>query len=350
MPTYQSVEKFVAAAEVPIVDVRSPSEFKRAHIPGAVNIPLFTDDQRAEVGTLYKQQGRVASVNRALQLITPRMESLASSALSVANDRKLRLHCWRGGMRSRSTAWLFEKVDLQPIVLQGGYKSFRRHVLESFKRPLNLVVLSGLTGSGKTRQLQVLRQLGEQVVDLEELANHRGSAFGGIGLGKQPTAEHFENKLYQAIKSFDHSRVIWVEDESRNVGCIRLPHHFFAQLREAPAFFMKCERSTRVQLILDEYGQLPEAQLIAATERIRKRIGGQNMKLAVSAIRTGDIRTGIDLLLDYYDRLYLKNKARMSRPCFVDVDVQDPESIETGQQLVELCRNVSNSLAKQNGI
>ena len=338
MPDYRPIEDFLAIGDSPVIDVRSPVEFRRAHIPGAFNLPLFDDRQRAEVGTLYKQSGRVASINKALQFIAPRMEVLTDSARKIAIDGRVRVHCWRGGMRSRSTAWLFEKVDLRPTVLQGGYKSFRRHVIESFKQPLNLIVLSGLTGSGKTRQLQVLKSLGEQVLDLEQLANHRGSAFGGIGLGPQPSVEHFENELQQSIHQLDLSKVIWVEDESRNVGNIRLPHHFFAQLREAPALFMKCDRSIRVDLIMDEYGDLPREQLIAATQRIRKRIGGQNMKQAVNAIEAGNIRQGIELMLDYYDRLYLQNKAKMNRNTFVDVAVDDPASIETGQQLIELSR------------
>lgn len=339
MPTYQAVEDFLATTGAPVIDVRSPIEFERAHIPGAINLPLFDNQQRAEVGTLYRQAGREASIRRALQFITPRMEALAQSATQVALDRQVRVHCWRGGMRSRCTAWLFEKVDLKPTVLQGGYKSFRRHVIESFKRPLKLVVLSGLTGSGKTRQLQVLEQLGEQIIDLEKIANHRGSAFGGIGLGQQPTVEHFENELYQVINRLDRSRVTWVEDESRTLGNIRLPHHFFAQLRSAPALFMKCDRQTRVDLIMAEYGRLPEDQLIAATQRIRKRIGGQNMKLAIEAIQRGDLRTGIELLLDYYDRLYLKNREKMSRSTFVDVPVDNPLSDETGRRLIELSRS-----------
>lgn len=335
MPIYQVIEEFISAENAPVVDVRSPVEFERAHIPGAINLPLFDDQQRAEVGTLYKQKGRVASINRALQLIGPRMETLVEQARCVAVDGKLRVHCWRGGMRSRSTAWLFEKVDLQPTVLQGGYKAFRRHVLESFKRPLPLVVLSGLTGSGKTRQLQVLQELGQQILDLEALANHRGSAFGGIGLDGQPTAEHFENELFRAIDALDHSRPIWVEDESRNVGSIRLPHHFFDQMRSAPAYFIQCDRRRRVELIMEEYGQMPPSQLIDAIRRITKRLGGQNVKAAVAAIESGDVESSVELLLDYYDRLYLQNKSRMKRESFIDVIVDDPVSQDTGLKLIE---------------
>ena len=338
MPTYQAIEDFIAAGhdDAPVIDVRSPIEFERAHIPGALNLPLFDDKQREEVGTLYKHSGRVASVKRALQLISPRMEGLAQAAQQVAVAGKLRVHCWRGGMRSRSTAWLFEKVDLKPTVLEGGYKAFRRHVLESFKRPLNLIVLSGLTGSGKTLQLQVLKELGQQILDLEALANHRGSAFGGIGLGQQPSVEHFENELYEATNQLDRSRPIWVEDESRSIGRINLPHHFFAQLRSAPAYFIQCERSRRVELIMNEYGQLDSDELIAATQRIAKRMGGQNVKQAVAAIESGDIESGIELLLEYYDRLYLRNKSKMNRDSFVDVPVTDPISVETGHKLIKL--------------
>lgn len=346
MPTHLEIAEFLnpkTGSRPPvIVDVRSPSEFEHAHIPGAHSIPLFDDQQRAEIGTLYKQQGKQPAILRGFEIIGPRMHEIARDVLKLAgDDGEVHVHCWRGGMRSRSVAWLLEQVDLQVTVLNGGYKAFRKHVLEWFKEPLPLFVLSGLTGSGKTEQLKRLAEQGEQVVDLEAIANHRGSAFGNIGLGEQPSTEQFENTLFTQLRSLDTSAPIWVEDESRNIGAAMLPHHFFAQLRTAPAIFMMAPRDFRRDHIAAEYGSLPQEELISAIERITKRMGGQNVKIAVEAVRNDNIGVAIEILLDYYDRTYLANKSKMTRDVFIDLETEDPVSVETSQRLIELASSVN---------
>ncbi len=337
MPNYVPIEHFLDFADdTPIIDVRAPIEFSKAHIPGAKNVPLFDDKQRARVGKCYRNDGRDKAILLGLNLIGPRMRELAESLISAAVDRKIKIHCWRGGMRSRSVAWLAELVDLDVSVLQGGYKSYRRQVLKSFKQPLKLFVVSGLTGAGKSIQIELLANAGEQVIDLEKLANHRGSTFGGLGLNNQPSVEQFENRLSALIAGFDMSRRIWVEDESRNVGAIKLPHHFFAQLRAAPAIFMDVAKATRNELIQNQYGSSSEDELIDATLRIRKRLGGQNAKRATEHIVDGKIEAAVDVLLEYYDRLYLSNKERLRRDFYADLAVANPESVETTEQLIEM--------------
>ena len=342
MSNYVTIEEFWELSQrLPIVDVRAPIEFKRAHIPGATNLPLFTDVERAEIGTIYKENGRESSVLRGLELVGPKMRDLASSILEMAIENSILLHCWRGGMRSRSVGWLANQVEIETRILQGGYKAFRKHVINSFKRPIQFCVVSGLTGAGKTRQIQLLQRLGEQIIDLEKIASHRGSAFGGIGLEVQPTVEHFENELFAEISKLDLSRRVWVEDESRMIGSVRLPHHFFAQIRQSPAFFMDVSVETRTELILQEYGGLSPNELVAAIQRITKRLGGQHAKRAIEFLSAGDVKEAVRILLDYYDRLYLSNRERMKRELFVDFAVNDPNSETTTRELIERADSLS---------
>jgi tRNA 2-selenouridine synthase len=183
-------EEFLLKANTtPVIDVRSPGEYDEGHITGAINIPMFTDDERAVVGTIYKKSGRLSAINRGLTIIGPKMAALTQEALKHAKDGELLVHCWRGGMRSESMAWLFGRVDIKCSILMGGYKVYRNHLLESLGDMPNVCVIEGHTGSGKTAILYELEKLGEQVIDLEGLANHRGSAFGNIGQAPQPTSQ-----------------------------------------------------------------------------------------------------------------------------------------------------------------
>src|SRR5512145_3233013 len=168
------------AGTIPVVDVRSPSEFKHGHIPGAINIPLFDDKEREIVGTEYSKEGRARAILTGLQLSGPSMHTRLDQALKIAKNRKLLVHCWRGGMRSEAMAWLFSLGNIDTEVLEGGYKAYRRFVLETLSSPRKLIILGGLTGSGKTDILKYLSEAGRQVIDLERLANHKGSAFGSL--------------------------------------------------------------------------------------------------------------------------------------------------------------------------
>ena len=174
-----------------LLDVRAPSEFEHGHIPGAVNLPLFDDDQRAEVGTIFKNSGKDDAVLRGLSIVGPKMADLAKTARAMAVGKKdqVFVHCWRGGMRSRSMRWLLETAGLQPKILAGGYKAFRAMAQASFAKQWPLKVVSGLTGAGKTRVLGSLAAQGEKMIDLEALANHRGSALGAIRQDRPPTTE-----------------------------------------------------------------------------------------------------------------------------------------------------------------
>ena len=188
----QPIDFWALSREQVVLDVRSPSEFAQGHVPGAINLPLFDDAQRADIGTIYKNSGKDAAVLRGLRHAGLKMADLVVQAKAIAEGRNsVLVHCWRGGMRSQSVGWLLRTAGMDPLVLDGGYKAFRQFARATFEVPWNLRVISGLTGAGKTRVLLLLKDVGEQVVDLEGLANHRGSAFGGIGQPNQPSTEQF---------------------------------------------------------------------------------------------------------------------------------------------------------------
>ena len=320
-PPPQGVEAFLTAAG-PLIDLRSPAEFAQGHIPGATNLPLFNNDERAEIGTLYKQQGRQAAVLHGLALVGPRMVSLGAALLAALAEHRtasstassapaqphnapcLRLHCWRGGMRSGSVAWLADQLDLPVLLLGGGYKVYRHWVLELFERPWPLRLLGGRTGCGKTDLLLALRQRGVAVLDLEGRAHHRGSSFGALGLPPQPSSEHYENLLAADLASLQGADEIWLEAESSQVGRCRIPAGLWRQMKGAPALEIQRPLEQRVSQLVAIYGMQDPAGLAEATQRIAKRLGPQRTALALEAIAAADWASACRQMLDYYDRCY----------------------------------------------
>ncbi|MCY3536905.1 MAG: tRNA 2-selenouridine(34) synthase MnmH [Cyanobacteria bacterium MAG IRC3_bin_20] len=295
----------------PLLDVRSPGEFARGHIPGAHNLPLFSDEERAAVGTLYARRGRRAAVRHGLELVGPRLAALAEQAAALAAaEANLRLHCWRGGLRSSSTAWLLETYDLPCILLDGGYKAFRRWLRQALDQPRPVVLLGGHTGSGKTDVLHALRSAGAQTLDLEGLARHRGSSFGGLGQPCQPTTEQFENDIAMALQAASPHRVLWIEAESVQVGRCRIPSELFHQMQQAPLVELQRPEQERLDHLLATYGPMPRQGLMEATRRIGKRLGPQRTQQAVEAVAAGNLRRACQVILDYYDRTYAHGLAR----------------------------------------
>lgn len=307
MATILPVEDFLKMNRLmPIVDVRTPAEFNKGHMPHAVNLSLFSDEERAVVGTLYHQKGKQAAVLQGLAFVSPNMKALTEKALALGSS-EIGVYCWRGGMRSQSMAWLFETVDLHCFVCEGGYKAFRRQVLAQFEKPLQLKVIAGATGSGKTEILQELAALGEQVIDLEALANHRGSAFGALGQQPQGSTENFENRLFEILTLLDPSRPVWVEDESIMIGRIQLPLPFFTQMHQSSAYYIQTPFVDRMDRLMKEYAHYPVEQLIASIQLLERRLGGNHCQEAVKACRANDFSTAIAIVLQYYDKAYAKS-------------------------------------------
>lgn len=306
------------APALALIDVRSPGEFRQGHMPGAVNLPLFSDEERAVVGTLYKRQGRNEAVFTGLGLVGPKMELLARKASEIAGpEQEVCLYCSRGGMRSRSMGWLFSQAGVRAHLLQGGYKTFRRHVLAFIEEicaadSLRLIALGGRTGSGKTEVLRLMASRGAQVIDLEGMARHRGSAFGGLPNTAQPTCEHFSNLLALALARCDQELPVWVEDESENIGTVNLPAPFYRKLRASALALLETPDSQRLERVLKDYGDMPRVEMGEALDRISKRLGGLEHKKARELLAAGDLRSLAALLLGYYDRAYDKQLHKRS--------------------------------------
>lgn len=333
-----SVEKFLQQSKSKVLlDVRSPAEYNHAHIPGAISLPLFTDEERKIVGTAYKQKSREEAIKIGLDFFGPKMrkmveevESLVEShqsrvkddydsELSTPGSRLVFIYCWRGGMRSAAVAWLLDVYGFKVFTLVGGYKKFRNHVLQTFNKPFSFKILGGFTGSGKTELLQKLKQQGEVVIDLEKIASHKGSAFGAFKMPAQPTQEMFENLLsfeLQAVSDkqensnhspfTNHHSPIWLEDESQRIGNLNLPSAFWENMRNAPIFFLDIPFEERLNYLLKEYGECSKEKLIEAIQRISKRLGGLDTKNAIAFLEENNYKEAFRILLRYYDKFYLR--------------------------------------------
>ncbi|MBF2048313.1 MAG: tRNA 2-selenouridine(34) synthase MnmH [Leptolyngbya sp. IPPAS B-1204] len=329
-----SVSEFLHAPG-PILDVRSPAEFAQGHIPGAINLPLFSDEERAQVGTCYKQQGPDPAVELGFALAGPKFAGFIAEAKRLAPDRQLRLHCWRGGMRSEAMAWVLGMAKLEVTLLSGGYKAFRRWAHQQFETPKPIVILGGMTGTGKTAILIALAQQGAQVIDLEGLANHRGSSFGALGLPPQPSNEQFENLLALQWAKLDPNQPVWIEAESRRIGLCRIPEAVFQQMDCAQIIEIQRPRSERLAALVEIYGTADRQALITATERIRKRLGGLRTQQAIALLLQGKLTEAFDLILDYYDRTYTYDLQRRNRP-IQPVDITGLSATESAALLQTL--------------
>ncbi len=313
-----SIEEFLAkAAEHPVLDVRSPGEFSHASIPGAFSLPLFTDEERKLVGTAYKQQGRQPAIKIGLDYFGVKMRGMVEQAERVIGNcqqatrdsmpaaKVVLVHCWRGGMRSAGVAWLLDLYGFEVYTLAGGYKAYRNWVLARFEKDYDMKVLGGYTGTGKTVILQELHKKGHPVIDLEGLANHKGSAFGGIGMPPQPTTEMFENRLAMELWK-NEGKAFWVEDESQRIGVLNIPTVFWQAMRTKPLFFVDVPFHERLLYITSEYGKCDKDRLQLSIERIQKRLGPLETKNALAHLRMDETELCFGILLLYYDKHYLK--------------------------------------------
>ena len=321
-----NIVDFLSERELtPVIDVRSPAEFKKGHIPGAFNIPLFSDEERAVVGTKYVQESRYSSVIAGLDFVGSKLSGFVSEASRIAPNKKILVYCWRGGMRSASMSWLLDLAGFNSKALVGGYKSYRRSIKNYLSKPSKLIILGGMTGSGKTELLLELSRRGQQIIDLEGLANHKGSAFGAIGQKPQPTTEFFENLLFEAFFKLDINKPIWVEDESKAIGSVFIPLEFFAQMISSPVIAIERPPKTRVKRLTDEYTKCNPQHLIDSVNKISKRLGYDNANWAIKKIEEGNFEEAVEVSLKYYDKAYLyglSNKKNKPIVCsFNDEDI-----------------------------
>ncbi|MEO5650076.1 MAG: tRNA 2-selenouridine(34) synthase MnmH [Ginsengibacter sp.] len=330
-----NIDKFIELSKVfPVLDVRSPGEFLQAHIPGALSIPLFTDEQRKIIGTAYKQESRQIAVNLGLKFFSERMKIIPGEVLKTISEfdkfknhplssrppeeKGLLIHCWRGGMRSEAVAWLLSLYGYKIYLLKGGYKSFRRWALRQFEKKYFFKILGGYTGSGKTEILISLRKRGKSVIDLEALANHKGSAFGSLGQSAQPSQEMFENLLAMELwkTNFENetpsngeaqtkrSNEIWLEDESRHIGSVGFSQSFWEQMRNGNLFFLDIPFEERLKFVISQYSGFDKKLLVTAIMRIQKRLGGLETKNAINFLLEDKVTECFSILLHYYDKMY----------------------------------------------
>ncbi len=329
-----NIETFLSlSGQYPVIDVRSPAEYNHAHFPGAHSLPLFNDEERKIVGTIYKQESREAAIKKGLEFFGPKMKQIVEEAELIVNKQLakdnrqvqtgklpiancLLIYCWRGGMRSAGIAWLLDLYGFKVYTLTGGYKSFRRFALNLFSQNFSINILGGYTGSGKTELLHALKQKGETMIDLEAIAGHKGSAFGNIGLPKQPSQEMFENLLaveLQRIIENPESRIpnhvsrFWLEDESQRIGLVNIPNDLWKTMRRSPVWFLDIPFEERLEHVTMEYGKLDKQGLVDAIGRIREKLGGQNAKEAINLLDAGNTIESFRILLKYYDKFYAKS-------------------------------------------
>ena len=291
-----------------VIDGRSPGEFGTGHIPGAINIPLFTDDERARVGKLYKQVSPEKAFREGLRIAGQNMTAYVDTIRHVSDiqSKPLLIHCWRGGKRSQALQWLFSFSGIPCSRLEGGYKAFRSELQLFFSdQTLDLRILGGCTGAGKTEILKAMGTKGAQIIDLEHLAHHKGSAFGSIGEAEQPSTEQFENDLLVAFLSKDIRKPIWLENESKSIGRVHIPDSLWMQMRKATLFALDVDQEARLQRALKYYSQPVDIETLKISfEKIRKRLGGLDYQEALKALEANDLYTAAAIALKYYDKSY----------------------------------------------
>jgi tRNA 2-selenouridine synthase len=336
LATVVNIDEFLKLSEVhPVIDVRTPVEFEHGHIPDAFNLPLFSNEERVIIGTLYKQKGKQPAVLRGLEIVGPKLHEYVNSAIPINKTGTFLVHCWRGGMRSSSMAWFLETYGFNCILLKGGYKSYRNYVLDSFSAPKNIVVLGGRTGTGKTKILHELERLNEQVIDLEKLAHHKGSTFGALGEEPQPTQEQFENNLSSCYTKISPQEKCWVENESRKVGRDIIPLGIWDQMQNAKVVTIGLPVDERIKFLVNEYGKFPKEELITATERIGRHLGGQHVKAAVEALQNDDCKTAFEICLVYYDKTYGYGLSKRPKENIIQCDFEKLDPVEIAKAIKE---------------
>lgn len=329
------IETFLRLSkQFPVLDVRSPGEYAHAHIPSAFSVPLFTDEQRKVIGTAYKKQSRKIAVEIGINYFSERMKSVQKEtgnileewqkngpidSFEMKNNPTFLVHCWRGGMRSETVAWLLNLYGYNIYILKGGYKAFRRWTLKQLDKEYEFNILGGFTGSGKTEVLKELKKEGMPVIDLEGLANHRGSSFGSLGQNPQPSQEMFENMLALELRKLQNSLkfqvandlsdineqpVIWLEDESRHIGSVGFPLAFWVQMRKSPVYFIDVPLEERLNFIVNTYGKFEKEKLELCILNIQKKLGGLETKNALRFLEDGNVKDCFEILIRYYDKLY----------------------------------------------
>lgn len=289
-----------------LIDVRSPKEYAESSIPGSLNIPVFNDEERAEVGTIYKQVGQAEAKKRGLDIFAAKLPLFIAEFEAI--ETSMTVFCWRGGMRSKTAATVLDLMGIHAHRLTGGIRTYRHWVVEELEKidyKPELLVLNGYTGSGKTVILHKLAEAGEPTIDLEGLAGHRGSIFGQIGL-EGSNQKNFESLLLHDLKRTAREEVVFIEGESKRIGKVTMPTFLYNKKEHSQQLIIQLPIEERVRITLEDYKpwERPE-QFKSAFEQIKKRIHVPIAKEIKDALDTGDFEKVTLLLLEhYYDPRY----------------------------------------------
>jgi tRNA 2-selenouridine synthase len=326
-----SIEALLELKEtITLIDVRAPIEFEQGHIPGAINFPILNNEHRKEVGTCYKQNGHEAAVILGYKLIGPQFHLLIKQAYKLVPNKKIIIHCYRGGLRSKIMANLLSTAGFEVFLLQGGYKKYRHWVLEKLETDYKFNVLGGYTGSGKTTILKKLEGNSIQVLDLEGTANHRGSAFGSLGMPTQPTNEMFENLIATTLHFFNNQIPIWVEDESNIIGRCKVPTKIHEAIRNNKLYFLEVPLVQRVQNIINDYGHFDKELLKQSTQKLYKRLGDLRTRQAIQMLDENNLSAWAEAMLLYYDKTYLFGVSKRNSDSIIKVDILELDKFMIG--------------------
>lgn len=330
-----TVEELFQLEHPVVIDIRAPIEFKEGAIPDAINIPLFTDEERQEIGTIYKQTGQEQAKWRAMELVSPKIPVFLQSIKNAAGDTHVQpiIHCWRGGMRSKAVVTFLDFAGVRAKRLEGGYKAYRQFILKEIPNliPGMAVVIHGLTGVGKTEILQILDKRGYPVLDLEGMANHRGSIFGGVGLGSGRNQKQFDSLLYKKLNDINGAPYFLMEAESKRIGKVTLPDELMIKKMSGINFHVHSSIEQRVCHITKEYIEPYQHEswyfdvIKDSLDKVFRRLRNADIKKRLEEnLENREYKEMIQILLEkYYDPLYDYKRQEYSGE-FFDIFAEDP--------------------------
>ncbi len=305
---YDDIDKDKIDGSYILIDVRSPKEFESETIPGAINIPIFDNDERKLVGTTYVQQNTDYAKKIGIDAVSLKLPSIYDQ-ISKLNKKynKLILFCARGGYRSSSLVSLFMTIGINIFKLDNGYKGYRRYINKNLPKTVDgvkFIVLYGNTGTGKTDILNFLEEKSYNTLDLEGCANHRGSILGSVGLGKQNTQKMFESLIYNSLKK-RNSNIVFIEGESRKIGKVVIPEYLYKAMNEGINIEIYADIDKRINIVLKDYVDGTDKELINSLQYLRQQLSNKIINNYISMIKSGNYKPVIkELMTDYYDPHY----------------------------------------------
>ena len=339
MITPINVNEFLST-QVPCFDVRSPLEFDGSSIIGALNLPLLDNVHRKAIGTCYKHSGKEAAIALGYQLVNPKRHTFIEYVQQQTESKEIKLYCARGGLRSHKMADFLSEHGYDVLLLRGGYKAYRNYILKAISNFNNVYILSGNTGCNKTGLLEALKARGEQVINLEALANHKGSAFGGIGELSQPSNAQFANLIFEALKGYLPEKQLWVESESISIGKIAIPLELWTNMQKANGIESVIPTQQRIQCIVDTYVQFELAALAEGIRKLSKRLGLETTETLCQLTLNHQLHPVVERLLQYYDKGYEGGRLKKNCQNYVKFELESTHADTNCQLLLQHLQNL----------